>query len=412
VRTAVVILLAAAVGCSGRPGLLSRPSPLAAGYNPVELTDPTAQAADHESLDARALFAAAESVRTSVKPVGHRPPPKKSVLCLSGGGSYGAFTAGVLCGWTARGDRPTFDVVTGISTGALAAPLAFLGPDADADLQRFYTTLRNEDLYRMRRTVRAVFADSLADTAPLERKIAEVITPAVLARLAAEHAKGRRLYIGTTELESRRQVVWDVGAIAARGRPDDLDLVRRVLLASAAIPGFFPPVTIPVTVDGKELAERHVDGGVSAALFFRPPVLSAADRADPAALSDTDLYLIVAGKLYADPRPVEPWSLSIAGESVSALIHAQTRGDLTRLYTACVLTGMRYHLTAIPADFDAPASSTDFSPDAMARMFGNGFAAAQAGTAWRATPPGLGPHEGGFARQGTELVRQGDQVTR
>ncbi len=405
----LLVTLAVGVGCAGRsvPTLADRPSPLAAGYNPVELVDPTAVAAEHESLDTRALYAAAETVRSAVRPAGHRPPTKRSVLCLSGGGAYGAYTAGVLCGWTERGDRPAFDVVTGISTGALAAPLAFLGKDYDGDLRTFYTTLKNEDLYRLRRSVRAVFADSLADTGPLAAKVAEVITPATLARLSAEHAKGRRLYVGTTELESRRQVVWDVGAIAARGRPDDLDLIRKVLLASAAIPGFFPPVTIPVTVDGKQLAERHVDGGVSAALFYRPPHLAAADRADPAALTDTDLYMIVAGKLYADPNPVKPWSLSIAGEAVSAMIYAGSRGDLMRLYTACVLTGMRYHLAAMPADFAAPTSSTDFNPVDMKRMFDLGAVTAKDGTAWRATPPGLERGEGTFPRQGTDLVRSG-----
>jgi predicted acylesterase/phospholipase RssA len=400
-------LTVAAAGCAGKsmPTLADRPTPLAAGLNPVELADPAAVADERESLDTQALYAAAEVVRTSVRPVGHRPPAKRSVLCLSGGGSYGAYTAGVLCGWTERGDRPAFDVVTGISTGALAAPLAFLGPEYDADLRRFYTTLKNEDLYRLRRTVRAVFADSLADTGPLAAKVAEVITPGVLAKIAAEHAKGRRLYVGTTELESRRQVVWDVGAIAARGRPDDLELVRKVLLASAAIPGFFPPVTIPVTAEGKQLAERHVDGGVSAAVFYRPPHLTEAERADPAALSDSDLYIVVAGKLYADPNPVELWSLSIAGESVSAMIYALSRGDLLRLYTACVLTGMRYHLAAIPPDFQAPTSSTDFNPADMKRMFDLGAVTAKDGTAWRSTPPGLGRGEGSFPRQGTDLVK-------
>ncbi len=394
-------------GCAGRamPSLADRPTPLAAGYNPVELVDPQAVAAEREALDARALYAAAELVRTSVRPVGHRPPARKSVLCLSGGGAYGAYTAGILCGWSERGDRPTFDVVTGISTGALAAPLAFLGADYDADLRTFYTTLKNEDLYRVRRSVRAVFADSLADTGPLAKKVDEVITTGVLARLAAEHARGRRLYIGTTELESRRQVVWDVGAIAARGRPDDLDLVRKVLLASAAIPGFFPPVNIPVTVDGKHLMERHVDGGVSASLFYRAPHLTDAERADPAALSDSDLYMVVAGKLYADPNRVKPWSLSIAGEAVAAVIYSQSRGDLMRLYTACVLTGMRYHLAAIPPEFVAPTSSTDFNPADMKRMFDLGATTAKDATAWRATPPGLGAGEGSFPRQGTDLVR-------
>ena len=164
-----------------------------------------------------------------------------------------------------------FDVVTGVSTGALIGTLAFLGPDRDPDLRRFYTTVSDADLFDRRSTLAALLSDALADPGPLARRIAAVVDDRFLAAVAAEHAKGRRLYVGTTHLDSRRLVVWDMGAIATRGKPEDLALFRKVLLASASIPGFFPPVPLPVEVDGKTVEELHVDGGVTASLFFRPP---------------------------------------------------------------------------------------------------------------------------------------------
>ncbi|HVL15695.1 MAG TPA: patatin-like phospholipase family protein, partial [Gemmata sp.] len=334
---------------------------------------------------------------------------KRSVLAISGGGSYGAYSAGILCGWTQAGTRPQFDVVTGISTGALIAPLAFLGPAYDAELERFYTTVRNDDIYAKRGVIRALAGSSFADTAPLRRLVEATITPDLLRAVAAEHEKGRRLYVGTTDLEGRRPVVWDVGAIAARGTPADRKLVVDVLLASAAIPGFFPPVPLTVEAGGRTTTEKHVDGGVSASLFFVPPHVPPEERASlPRGwLYGSDLYLLVSGKLYADPEPCPPESLRIAGGAITTVLYAQTRGDLQRLFTVSMLTGMNYHLAAIPADFDAPTSATDFDPAKMRRMFDEGRRQVLAGTAWQAGPPGLGKEATCVVRAGTSLVAGG-----
>src|SRR5262249_10189312 len=156
---------------------------------------------------------------------------------------------------------PAFDVVTGVSTGALTAPYAFLGPKYDGELKRFYTTLETRDVYTLR-PVRGLVTESLADNAPLAEQIDMVLTPEIIAEVAEEHRRGRRLYVGTTELESRRFVVWDLGAIACRGTPRDRELIKSILLGSCAIPGFFPPSKIGVTVNGRPYTEQHVDGGV------------------------------------------------------------------------------------------------------------------------------------------------------
>jgi predicted acylesterase/phospholipase RssA len=329
-----------------------------------------------------------------------------NVLVLSGGGAYGAYSAGVVAGWSQAGTRPNFDVVTGVSTGALVATLAFLGPARDADLRRFYTRVTDKDIYARRSDLAAVFSDSLADSKPLGRLIEATVGPDLLREVAAEHAKGRRLYVGTTHLDARRLVVWDMGAIATRGGPADLALFRRVLLASAAIPGFFPPVPIPIEVDGKVYEEFHVDGGVTASVFFRPPQVR---REQLTALSDrplagSNLYVIVAGKLFADPAPVKRRLLPIAESAISALLYAQTRGDLFQLYALCLSTGMNYRLSAVPADVPVPDDATSFDPVEMTRLFETGRERARTGDLWRATPPGTQSGEEVPIRGGIRLA--------
>jgi hypothetical protein len=333
-------------------------------------------------------------------------PPRRAILSLSGGGAYGAYSAGVLCGWTARGDRPQFDVVTGISTGALAAPYAFLGPRYDSQLKQFFTELESRDLYK-KTPVRGVFGESFADSASLVRHLDAAVTPELMAEIAAEHAKGRRLYIGTTEAEGRRFVVWDIGAIACRGTPEDLHLIKLILQGSSAIPGFFPSAKIPVTIDGRQLVERHIDGGTSMSLFIRPPYVPPDKLDDPVAhsLYGSDVYAIVAGKLFADPTAEKPRALRIAGSSVSTVIYAQTRGDLTRLWTLCQLSGMNYHMAAIPDEYPAPKSSTEFNRAELQGMFDEGVRQMTAGTAWRSTPPGVAPGEAPLVRSGTDLTQ-------
>jgi predicted patatin/cPLA2 family phospholipase len=385
--------------------MVPAPTPVESGLRPVELVDPVGEASADQAWTMEDLFILGERIRQSNKPA--QLPPKRSILVLSGGGAYGAYSAGVLVGWTQSGTRPMFDVVTGISTGALIAPLAFLGSDYDAQLREVYTTLRSTDVFLIRKRIRTLFREGLADNGPLANQIEKMVTPELLTRIAAEHAKGRRLYVGTTDLESRRAVQWDMGEIATRGTAADLELFRKLLLASSAIPGFFPPVRIPVTVDGKPFTERHIDGGVTNALFFRPPYIPDDWKKHPgiASLYGSDVYIIVAGKLYADPQTVSPRALTIAANSVSTLIYSQTRGDLLKLYMACILTGMNYAMTAIPSDFAAPTASTDFDPVEMTKMFNEGATRAMNGTAWRNTPPGLERGEGTMMRSGTKLTR-------
>ncbi len=314
--------------------------------------------------------------------------------------------AGVLAGWTETGTRPTFDVVTGISTGALVACLAFLGPAYDNDLRRYYTTIRDEDIFIRRRLIPSLLSESLADSAPLARMIEQAITDDRIATVAEEHRKGRRLYIGTSDLDVRRAVVWDIGAIASQNTPQSRCLIRDILLASASIPGFFPPVRIPVTVDGMPYVERHVDGSTSSSMFFVPPSVPPEARATLPAnwLHGSNLYILVAGKLYADPVPVKARSLNIASNAVSTVLYDQTRSDLHKLFLLSVLTGMNYNLTSIPKDLQATTESTKFDPVEMTRLFDAGVNWARTNRNWRQTPPGYEPGEGAKYRAGTVLT--------
>ncbi|MFT3880195.1 MAG: patatin-like phospholipase family protein [Gemmatales bacterium] len=305
---------------------------------------------------------------------------------------------GVLYGWSCRGDRPCFDVVTGISTGALIAPYAFLGSGYDQQIKNLYTSIDANDIYRLK-PVTGVFSESFATNRPLARMLNEQVTPEMMAAVAREHARGRRLYIGTSEMEGHRFIVWDVGAIASGGRQEDLDLIKKILLASTAIPGLFPPTRIPVTVNGECFTELHVDGSVSQSVFFRPP----ADQPGQSP-RDVEVYVIVAGKLYADKETVTPRSVRIAFQNLQTFSYAHTRGDLYRIWSICQMTGRGYHLTALPADYPAPASMTDFEREQMTGMYQEGVRQVLAGTAWRTTPPGLEPGEDPLVRSSTDLT--------
>lgn len=413
-RTALgLILLAVALGCTSSKSRFTPFDRFRGERTTEELKasvgwiDPEAQEAGRSTIRTEDLLAYAERSRAAAKPP--QPFPRKSVLVISGGGSYGAYPAGVLVGWTASGTRPEFDVVTGISTGALIGAFAFLGPSEDCELQRLYTTLRNEDVYTRHRLLPSLLSESFADTTPLRRLIERLATEDRLQRIAAEHQKGRRFYVGTTDLDARRAIVWDMGAIASRGTPESRELFCNVLLASAAIPGLFPPVKIPVTVDGHRYVERHIDGGTTSSMFFAPPWVPHAEREKlPAGwLHGSDIYILVAGKLYPDPTRVKSRSIAIAGNAVSTVLYDQTRSDLHKLFLLSTMTGMSWNVSVIPADLDSPLESSSFDPVEMTRLFEAGFQWSAGGPKWRITPPGYEPGEGAKFRSGPVLTDTG-----
>lgn len=396
----VLLVALAAVGCI----VPKREVPLPPGVQPNDIVDPDDPTDLVYPLTDSELVRLADILKTARKP--DRVPRSATVLVLSGGGVYGAYSAGVLCGWTKTGQRPNFDVVTGVSAGALTAPFAFVGPEYDHVLEDAAVRMGNDDVFRIRRKVRALLAESVADNSPLRERLDRLITPEFLAKVAAEHALGRRLYVGSTNLDTKRLVVWDMGAIASRATPESRQLFLDVLAASAAIPGFFPSVRFQVEIDGRQYEELHVDGGVTRSLFFRPPVVAPEDLGIDNPLWNTTVYVLYAGKLYPDPAAVRPRTLSVTAAAVANLVYTSARGDLSRLFTLCMLTGMRFRLAAIPPGVPVPSSNTKFDPVAMGLMFSEGMKRAENGTAFESLPPVLEPSEELRARTGLRLRSQ------
>ncbi len=317
--------------------------------------------------------------------------PTFNYLAISGGGSDGAYGAGLLVGWTASGRRPEFDIVTGVSTGALAAPFAFLGPRYDGALKHVYTQTSVKDV-AIARPVRGLLGgDSLASNAPLAKVIAHYVDERFLQEVAAEHRKGRRLWIGTTNLDAERPVVWDMGEIALSGHPEAVQLFRTVLLASAAIPAVFPPGFVKVAANGTVYDEMHVDGGATRQVFLMPTSFMA--KSVDGAYGTAPVrraYIIRNGRVSPSYKPVKAKTLSIAGRAVSSLIKAQGVGDLYELYEFSQVNGLQYNLAYIPGDF-VDTSTSSFDPVYMTRLYELGYEQARAGYRWKKKPPRLGP---------------------
>lgn len=315
--------------------------------------------------------------------------PPVNFLALSGGGDDGAFGAGLLCGWTKSGLRPEFKLVTGISTGALLAPFAFLGAKYDDVLKAVFTEVTPADIMQTRGPLAALFDDALADNAPLGRLIKKYVTTEMLKEIAAEYAKGRTLLMATTNLDARQAVIWNMGKIAASDHPDALELFHKIMLASSAIPGAFPPVMIDVDVNGKRYQEMHVDGGAQSQAFVYPAAIKLSEVIKSQQLKrERRLYLIRNARLDPQREEVERLTLSITGRAISALIQAQGVGDLYKIFTIAQRDDLDYNLAYIPKYFNA-LHNEEFDRAYMQQLFQTGYELASKGYEWKKVPPGM-----------------------
>lgn len=317
-----------------------------------------------------------------------QPPPSgpANLLAISGGGDGGAFAAGLLNGWTTHGDRPQFAMVTGISTGALIAPFAFLGPRYDPVLKRLYTQISERDIYHPRTLLPALFSDALTDTRPLRDMVRRYVDRPLLDAIAAEYAKGRLLFVGTTNLDTPEPVIWDLTAIAASKDPHALQLFRKVLLASAAVPVIFPPVMIDVPIGGVGYQQMHVDGAVVAQVFAYPPSLRPAEVAASAgSRRPLRLYIIENVQLTPHWESVQRRTLPIANRSISAASQAESIVDLGAIYQFAQRDHIDYNLALIPKSFDAPHRAP-YDNAYMRSLYQTGYDEGARG-AWRKTPP-------------------------
>ena len=326
-----------------------------------------------------------EEIRTRFPALYGQP---HNYLAISGGGANGAFGAGLLVGWSTTGNRPEFQMVTGISTGALIAPFAFLGSDYDHVLKEVYTTISTKDIVEKRPLLSLLTGDAAADTTPLQELLKKYVNNEVIAAIGVEHRRGRGLYVGTTDLDYMRPMIWDIGAIAASGQPGAAKLVRKILLASASIPGAMPPVRIDVMVNGKTYDEMHVDGGTAAQVFVYP---SSTDWSQVLKLLDvpgeTTAYVIRNSRLKTNYKVVEPKVTSIAGRSISSLIRTQGIGDLYMIYMLTQRDGIDYQLAYIPDEFERQAEES-FDMDYMNELYELGYQMAVKGYPWLDEPPG------------------------
>jgi hypothetical protein len=310
-------------------------------------------------------------------------------IAISGGGANGAFGAGLLVGWTAAGNRPEFRIVTGISTGALIAPFAFLGPEYDAKLKKLFTTTSTKDILEKRSLLSLLTADSAADTKPMREMLKDVIDVKMLEAIVVEHDKGRRLFIGTTNLDAKRPVIWNIGIIAKSGAPNALELVREIMVASASIPGAFTPVYIEVEADGHRYDEIHVDGGTSSQVFLYPVSLDMRWVTRQIGLKGKSrIYVIRNSRIEPDWKTVKPKIVPILANTISTLIRTQGIGDLYRIYLGALRDGMDYNLSFIPSDFEEKPKE-EFDPEYMGKLFDLGYQMAQNGYPWEKAPPGF-----------------------
>ncbi len=311
------------------------------------------------------------------------------VLAISGGGSNGAFAAGVLAGWSEAGTRPAFDIVTGVSAGALAAPYAFLGPRFDAQLRALFTGLSSADLMKQRPRLLALFSDALASAEPLRALIGRHFDPGLMQAVAAEHRRGRRLFVGTTHVYAGRLVTWDLGAIAASGQPGALDLIQRILLASAAVPIMLPPVYIEVEAGGQRYHEMHVDGSMTRQVFVSAPGLDwAAVMREHRHHGAPEFHVIRNGRASSEYMVMPPQVMALGEHALHLLAQSQGVADLYVIYVQAQRAQALYRAAWIDDAFEAPWDQW-YDPKYVQALFEHGRALARSGRVWRAAPPGI-----------------------
>jgi hypothetical protein len=310
-------------------------------------------------------------------------------LALSGGGSRGAYGVGVMSGWTVRGDRPQFDVVTGISTGALMATHVFLGPDFDENL-KIFMHLTNDDVYKKRSLLEIFRAGAAYDTSPLRETLSSIITAEILDLVAAEHRAGRRLFVGSTNLDANLFTIWDLGAIAGSGRPDRLQRYIDAIMASSAFPIAFEPIYIEVEGEDGPYTQMHADGGIRETAFYFDFIEEFYAAAEAAGLTKGDfkqeLYLLINGQVTHSRSvvydPVNSRLKDTVAATIESLMHRVTRGSVFRMWVLAMIDGSDFHASYVPADFEFNTHTLQFDPEEETALFELGYRQSIERTAW------------------------------
>lgn len=379
-RTTLVLMLLLVAGCASIP----RESFTLGDQQQAEVSG-------FSNIRHWADASAGESIQmSSVRELMHADRRRPlQMLALSGGGSAGAYGAGLLVGWTKSKNRPVFDVVTGVSTGALIAPFAFLGSQYDSRLHSLFTSGIAKDLRQRRGPIQALFSNGASDNSNFRRLIARYVTSDVVFEIARAHAGGRRLLVVTTNLDAQRAMVWNIGAIAMHPNIDkSMHLIHQVLLASASVPGVFPAVKISAVASGRKFSELHADGGVATQIYTAPDVALAGVTPVPArAPHGSSIFLIVNNTVEPEFSVVKATSLSIASRAYSTFIKSHTRQTISQTYNLSRKTGLDFNLNYIEETI--PYSATDpFNTKYMRRLFDIGYSTGNR-NAWKKAPPVL-----------------------
>lgn len=301
----------------------------------------------------------------------------RHVLALSSGGADGAFGAGVLVGWTESGSRPTFAVVSGVSTGALQAPFAFLGPRYDPLLEQVYTTTRTEDVFKGN-GIGVIVKAGMSKADPLRRKLDRIVTDRMMAEIADAHREGRRLYVTTTDLTNGKPVTWDMGRLAASGRFDARSAFIEILLASAAPPGFVEPIPLPDPASG--VAVLHGDGGVMRPIVVEPSMLRGKRR--------PSLWIIANGHVgtVATTQAAGHGAAALARRGVSQLLKSLSFSAVERAAILAREAGAAFRLQQLPSEIPEAANPFVFEPDEMRSLFEAGRGRGKDPSSWLSAP--------------------------
>jgi hypothetical protein len=320
------------------------------------------------------------------------------VLAISGGGANGAYGAGLLKGWSEEGSRPIFKIITGVSSGSITALYAFLGKDYDDELEKFFTTVSTKDIMKQNNFFSILFGDSLMSSALMAKKISVIVDGKLMARVAEEHKRGRRLFVGTVNLDAQEFVVWDMGALACKGGSDSIKMFRKILLASCSLPMTFSPVHFKVSdASGKVYDEMHVDGGTIRGVFYIDRLTKNMEGAaklfgiDPSKYRPK-IYILSNGYMSPNRQQVEDSLIGISIRSLDTVVAAANEGDIYRLYATAKRRGLDFNLAYIPADFN-PHPKELFDMKEMQRLFKRGYDDAINGYKWHKTPPGYGAED-------------------
>ncbi len=305
-------------------------------------------------------------------------------LIIGGGVSNSAYGIGLLNGWLKQGSRPTFKIITGYSSGSLIALATFAGKEYEDRLIDLFTSISTKDVIRQNGIFGILFGNSVNSSALFAKKIDNIVDDNLMVRVAHEHAKGRRLYVGTSDLDAQEFVIWDMGVLASRKGPNSVKMFRRIILASCSFSSMLPPVFFQVEAGGRRYDEMHADGGVIGGIFHVYQLMEGLRSRE----FRTRLYILNCCYMSPHSKQIENNLTAIISRTIETNGSAKMSGDTYRMYAFAKERGWDYNLAYIPEDFE-PRQKEMFDKQEMQRLFKRGYDDAVAGYKWHKAPPGL-----------------------